>query len=244
MRENRIPSLCNTKLYFALYFPRGFSDLLIILLMVSIVFLVIPSGIHFFFLPKENPYYLILIYFITIVIFAGLDFLITSRIKEKNRDTFIQIKDIKTKIRVNRKRMSRIKKKIQEDRDESYYGLEKFDEELSSLEQEVADISDKKKRALAHFDKTTKAVIIKQIEERFTEKRNELKSNYDKATSEAAQLDKHIKALTLKIASEYEPYLGKDLMTVNRLESLINIIRSENATNIAEAIAYQKEHME
>ena len=33
-------------------------------------------------------------------------------------------------------------------------------------------------------------------------------------------------------------------MTVNRLESLINIIRSENATNIAEAIAYQKEHME
>ncbi len=243
LKENRIPRWCNSGLFFALYYPKSFSDLLIILISVLLAFLLIPCGIYFLLLPVKEIYYLVIIYFITIIFFGGLYIMISNRTKEKHREIFLQVKDIRNKIRLNEKKMVRIKKKIKKDNDESSYGLEKFDEELVVLEQEVSDISEKKKEALLNFDNKTNGVIKNQIQERFREKRSQLKTDHEKASSEVIKLEKDIKDLTIKIASEYEPYIGKDLMNIDRLDSLINIIEAGNATNVSEAIAYNSDSL-
>jgi len=50
-----------------------------------------------------------------------------------------------------------------------------------------------------------------------------------------------IKLLTIKVASEYEPLIGKDLMTLDRLDALINIIQAGSADTISEAITFYKQ---
>ncbi len=243
LKESGIPAICNSKFFFALYFPKSFSDVFIILISVILAFLLIPCGIYFFLLAEQEIVYLIIIYFITIIVFGGLYILIANRTKEKKREAFLQIKDLRNKVRLNRKKMARIRKKIRKDQDESVYGLEEFDQELAVIEQEVADIRDKKNEALLNFDNNTKVVITNQIQDRFAEKRSQLKKDHEKASSEVAKLDKEIKELTINIASNYEPYIGKDMMTVDRLDSLTNIIKAENATNVSEAILFYNENL-
>ena len=243
LKENGIPAFCNSKFFFALYFPKSFSDVIIILISVLLTFLLIPCGIYFLLLPEKETVYLVIIYFITIIVFGGLYILIGNRTKEKKRQAFLQIKDLRNKVRLNRKKVARIRKKIRKDQDESVYGLEEFDQELAVVEQEIAEIREKKNEALLNFDNNTKGVITNQIQERFAEKRSQLKKDHEKASNEVTKLDKEIKELTIHIASNYEPYIGKDMMTVDRLDSLINIIKAENATNVSEAILFYNESL-
>ena len=70
-----------------------------------------------------------------------------------------------------------------------------------------------------------------------------MKADNDKVIADTAQAENKIKALTLKIASEYEPVLGKDLINLDRIESLINIIEAGNATNISEAVQFHRQNM-
>jgi hypothetical protein len=46
------------------------------------------------------------------------------------------------------------------------------------------------------------------------------------------------------MASDYEPFLGKEYMTLKRVDTLISIIQAGNATNISEAIAFYKLNLE
>ena len=242
--QNKIPSIFNTKLFYAFYFPKGFTDFILLVSVLLILFLAIPCGIYFFLLPEEKILYLILIYLAVVTIFFALYVTIGNKAKDKHMDALIQIKGIRENIRMNRKKIAIIKRDIKRDRDESPYGLESFDEKLAKLQAELEDINQQKKDALAAFDSTTSHVISEDMEGRYQEKLTGLKSEYDKVNSDFSDTEEKIKALTLKIANEYEPYVGKDLMTLDRLDSLINIIQAGSAATISEAIAYYKKSME
>jgi len=137
-----------------------------------------------------------------------------------------------------------IARHIKKDRDESPYGLENFDEELTKLQAELEDIDQQKKEALAAFDNTTSHVISEDLEGRYKEKVTSLKTEYDRVKSDISDTEEKIKALTFKIANEYESYVGKDLMTLDHLDTLINIIQAGTAATISEAITYYKKSME
>lgn len=242
-KQKHVPFFCNTKLYFALYYPRYFSDILIIFITLLLTLMVIPCGIYFFILPKERILYLVLIYIVTVVIFGGLYLLIGNLTKDKHRDAIKQVRELRHKIKTNKKTIKAIKTTVKRDRDESAYGLENFDEELAKLDGESAGIAQQKKEAILTFENTTVPIVTSEIRRQYDEKISVLKANNEKVKADAAQSDNMIKALTLKIASEYEPIIGKDLVTLDRIDSLINIIEAENATNISEALQFHKQNM-
>ncbi|NLP16677.1 MAG: hypothetical protein GX379_06545 [Clostridiales bacterium] len=242
-RQKHVSSFCNTKLYYALYYPRYFSDILIIILALFITLLVIPCGIYYFILPEEKIYYLVLTYVITVVIFGGLYLLIGNRTKDKHRDVLKQVGSLRHDIVVNKRKIKAIKKDIKKDRDESAYGLENFDEELNKLDAQVAEIAQQKKEALLTFENSTVQVITSEIKRQYEDKLSSLKAENEKIIAEIAQADEKIKGLTLKIASEYEPFIGKDLITLDRIDSLINIIEAGNASNISEAVQFHRQNM-
>lgn len=237
-----ISSLYNTKLFFALYSPSCFSDFLIILIALCTILLLIPCGIYFFLLPDKIPY-LIITYVVTVLLFWGLYVMIGNRTKEKYPEEIKQVKDIRKEIRGIKKKIAIIKNNIKKDRDESGYGLQNFDEELAKLEKEAAEISEQKKAALETFDNTTKQIIAAEIQGINEEKLTNLRNEYDKVSAQAKKTDEMTKALTLKLASEYEPFIGKDLMSIERLDSLINIIQAGSATTISEAISFYRQSM-
>lgn len=216
-KQKHVPSYCNTGLYYALYYPRYFKDIIIILFVLLLTLLAIPCGIYFFVLPEERIFYLVLIYIITVVIFGGLYLLIGNHTKDKHGEVIKQVRNLRHDIFNNKKKIKAIKRSIKKDRDESSYGLESFDEELSKLDEEAADIAEQKKDALLTFENTTLMVISSEIQRQYDEKISSLKTEYDKIKAEITEAEDKIKVLTLKMASEYEPYIGKDLITLDRL---------------------------
>ena len=243
VKQKHVPSFCNTKLYYALYYPRYFSDIVIIMLALLLTLLIIPCGVYFFILPEERILYLVIIYITTVIVFGGLYLLIGNRTKDKNSDTLKQIRELRHEIINNKKKMKAIKKNIKKDRDESSYGLENFDEELMKLDEEAAEIARQKKEALLTFENTTIQIITSEIRRQYEEKLTNLRTENEEINTKSAQADSMIKALTLKIASEYEPFIGKDLIAFDRIESLINIIEAGNASNISEAVQFHRQNM-
>jgi hypothetical protein len=242
-KQKHVPGFCNTKLYYALFAPKCLSDYMIILGALILTLFLVPCGIYFFLLPEEKIIYLILTYVLSVLFFGGIYVLIANCTKVKFPDEIRKVKGIRTQIRANKKKIAIIKKNIRKDRDESTYGLQEFDAELAKLEQETAEIVSQKKEALLTFDQSTRHIIASEIEGSYKEKLEGLKAELTKASAAVKQAEERIKALTLKVASDYEPFLGKDMMNQNVLDALINILQEGNAANISEAIAfYHKNH--
>jgi|BioPla2DNA2_1021312.scaffolds.fasta_scaffold13350_5 hypothetical protein len=243
LKQKRLPSFCNTRVFYALYLPKYFGDFLIILLTLLLALFVIPCGIYFFVLPEEKTLYLILSYVFSILVIGIIYVLIGNFTKEKNPEVMNQIKGLRSEMMKNKKKMSAIKKSIMKDSDESSYGLENFDTEIAKLEKKSDEIVEQKKSALLTFDNTTNLIITSEIKSRYEEKLNRLQSEHDDICAKSSQMEDKVKALTLKIASEYEPILGKDLMTLDRLDALTNILKAGNAQTVSEAIAFYRQNM-
>lgn len=242
LKQGDVPAICNTKLYHALYLPRYFQDLIIILCSLAFTLFVIPYGIYFFLLP-DKIIYLVLLYIITVIVFGGIYLFIGNQTKGKHLEALKQVKGLKATRRNNLKQIRVIKKNIRKDRDESSYGLENFDQELEKLTSEEAEIVSQKKDALLVFENTTSQVIINEIKSRYEEKLAILQTDYQKVKEEDTSTQDKIKALAIKIASEYEPLIGKDLMTSEQLDTLINIMVTGNATTISEAILVYRQNI-
>jgi len=242
-RQKNVPSFCNTGIYYALYFPRDFKDIIIILISLLLTLFVIPCGIYYYVLPEEKMVYLAALYIATVVIFGGLYLLIGNHTREKHGDTIRQARKLRHDITINTKKINSIKRSIKKDKDESSYGLEGFDEELVRLDKEMQDLSEQKKEALMTFENSTVRIISADIRKQYDEKILSLKAEYDKIKAETDKADEKIKALTLKIAGEYEPYIGKDLITPDSIDTLIHIIEAGNASNISEAVQFYRKNM-
>lgn len=241
--QKNIPAFCNTKLYYALYSPSCFTDILIIIATILATLMLIPSGVYYLVLAQEKVLYLIITYVITVLLFGGLYVITDHLTKERFLEDIRHIKGIRGNIRANNKKINSIKSNIKKDRDESSYGLQNYDEELAQLEKEEDDLLAQKKDALETFENTTRQVIASEIQGAHEEKLSALRTENDNVSAEVKKTQDKIKALTLKIASEYEPFLGKDLITLDRLESLSNIILAGNAANISEAVAFYRQNM-
>lgn len=242
IEQKRMPFFCNTKIYYALYSPSCFTDILIIIAALILTLIIIPCGVYFLLLPQEILY-IIITYVITVLVFGGIYLIAGNRTREKYSAEILQLKGVRSSIRANKKKIAVIKKNIKKDRDESRYGLQTYDEELAKLEKEVNDITRQKKEALETFENTTKQLIASEIQGANEEKLAGLRAEYDKVCEESKNTEEKIKALTIKLASEYEPIIGKDLMTLERLESLTNIILAGNAVNISEAVSFYRQNM-
>ena len=68
-QSDRVPFVCKSPLYYALYFPRGFKEFLTVLITFAICFLLIPCGIYKL-LPEQKTLYLAMIYGVDVVVFG------------------------------------------------------------------------------------------------------------------------------------------------------------------------------
>lgn len=241
LKQNHLPAFCNTKLFYSLFMPKGFGDLVIILITLLIILLAIPCVIYFFILPEGNMGYLILIYIITVIVFGSSYMLIDNNAKDKNRESINKIQAIRSRIIENKKERNKIRKSILKDRDESSYGLDKFNQELIDLDNDINITSEEKKDSLTIFENTTRFVIGEEIKVRHQEELSGLKQEYDRVYLEIKKTEGKIKMLSMKIATSYEVYLGKEFMSTDKLDMLENLITNNNLTTISEAVALYKE---
>lgn len=240
-KKNKIPAACNTKLFYSLFMPKGMGDLLIICISLILVLFALPCFIYFIILPEEQMIYLVLIYIITVVFFGGIYMLIENNIKDKHRDSIQMVRIIRNNMVQNKKKRKKIKKNIVKDKDESLYGLEKFNQELQELDKEILALSEQKKEALTIFENTTRFVISEEIKLRHQEELAQIQREYDRIYTEVKNNEVKIKKLSIDITSYYETYLGKEFMSVEKLSQLESLMNDNKLATISEAITLYKQ---
>lgn len=139
-------------------------------------------------------------------------------------------------IRSNRKKIRVIEKSIRRDKNEKMYNLEKFDDEIAQLEQEIRRISTQKQEALNSFEQVTKTIIADEILSGAKPKMEELTARYREIRRALDETEEEIKRRNLEITDKYAGYLGKEYLDPMKIGELMEAIRSGRASNISEAI--------
>ncbi len=231
-RANHVPGYCAGGLYYSLYFTRGLKEMGILLLVLLIFFLAVPCGIYFA-VPERKTWYLILI-------FGGIYVKIGNSTKMKHMDALKEGRSIRNRIQANKKQMKAIARTIRRDKNDAVYNLEKFDDEIAQLDQDLLQTNKKKKEALAAFDSVTKTILSDEIMENNKPEIDCLQGELAKAVEELKAVRTDLKEKTLYTAENFEAYTGKEFMTMERLEALEGFIRAGEARNISEAVTVFK----
>lgn len=241
--RQHISRIFNTEYFFTLFMPDGIGDFLIIFLSI-IILLAIPVGVYFI-IPEavRKLLYLIIAYVAVIALALLIYTAIYKNVKKKYLDSLTEAKKIRDSIKETKKRIKKTATGIRKDTDESSYGLEKYDMEIAELDKQIESIINAKKEALTVFENQTKLAVTEEIKARYIGKLDELKNNNENAYNEQKAADEQIKTLSVDISKNYEAYIGKENLTVSRLDSLAELINSGDAANIGEAIAYYKKEL-
>lgn len=241
MEDNGVPRFYNTRLFHALFYPKGLSDIGIDMICVITLFLLLPTIIYRYILQTDNDLIITIIYFCTIIVFGAIYLAINSKIKNKYHETFLKIKEVRTDMNNDKKSINKIKKSIQKDKDESNYGLEKFNKEIKELEKSMELILSKKKESLAEFDKTSRNIIADEIREKNKPELQNLQVKYEEVHELNKEYSNKVKELEMQLASTYEAYLGKEFMNLDKLEKLIKIMETKDSMVVSDALKIYKE---
>ena len=238
-QSQRVPSFCQSGFYYALYFPRGFREIITFLLTFAVCFLLVPYGVYST-LPDKKTLYLVLIYVAAIFVFGGIYTVVGNATKGRHQSALQEGRSIRSLINSNNKKIRVITASIKRDRNEAIYNLEKFDDEIAQLEQEMAQTIRKKKEALNTFENVTKMIIADEITGNSKAKIESLQAAYEDAGSRLRYTETIVKEKKIFITDTYESYVGKEFLTAERLEELRRILESGEAGNISEAIEVYK----
>lgn len=232
-----VPRLCGTTVYYALYYPGGFKEILLFLLVAAACFLAVPWGVYFLILGGSSLWHLALVYFLDVVLFGGLYVLVGKRTRLLHQAALKQGKAIRRTRRSNLRKIRAITHAIRRDCNEDLYGLEKYDDEIARTEQELSGIVSKKREALNTFEHVTKNIISDEIIASHKERLDCLKEALDDASQTLKELETSIKEQNIYITDAYGPYLGKAFLEPERISELFRMIQSGAASNITEAVA-------
>ena len=235
-QKNRVPSWCATAFYYALYYPRGFKEIMIFLLTLVICFLGVPCGIYYL-IPERMIWHLAAVYFADVVLFGGIYVMIGNRTRLRYQETLKRGRDIRSVLKANNKKIKVITRTIQRDGNEDIYDLEKYDDEIACVEQELSEIASRKKDAISTFENVTKTIISDEIMAGYKEGLERLEQELEGTSANLRTLETGIKEQTIRITDTYGPYLGKEFLQPEKLSQLSKIIQGGSASNITEAIA-------
>lgn len=237
-KAKRVPMLCNSKVFYTLFCTKSLVDWLILILTAIICLVGIP--VLAYNLLKWHIFFKILIIVVIVIVFILLYVTIWLTTMDLHRDIIVDMGVKRDTIAQNKKKIKMIKKDIKKDKDESKYNLDNFDEEIAEINERIDSATEKKRKALEDFEKNTKPAIVSEITDRNKSKLEEMKKEVQEISAKRKSLEAEEKELAYHITEAYEGFIGSEYMDVRRIEDLIAVINSGNATNISEAINYIK----
>ncbi|MDX1358412.1 MAG: hypothetical protein R3232_06250 [Clostridia bacterium] len=238
-RLHKIPVISRNRFFSALYMPKGFKDFLIILAVLVFVLFLIPCGIYFLWLSDKSYLFLALLYILSILIFGGL-YLLLNKVKNKNAEGLLKLRELRIAYNKNKREKKKIKKGILKDTDESRYGLSSYDEELRAVNTKLDSLNKEKNDALEYFESNTRPLITNEITMKLQPAVDRLSALIKKERDKLKATETEYNKLSLNLANNYEAYIGKEFMTVDKLAHLETIMREKNLSSIRDAIDYVK----
>lgn len=239
-RQSHTPQILNTAAYYSLFMPKNLSEYLTCLLTLLVLFTAVPVGVYYL-LPDPKGWYWILIYLGAILLFGGGYVLIHNYTKANYTDALIKGRRLRSRILLNKRAISKIRRQIERDKDESIYGLEQFDEEIEAVQQELEEMIQRRKDAMNYFEGTTKTAIIEEIRGRNQAELERMRDEHEATYQELKATQDKVKQKTLYVAENYEAFLGREFVSATVLDRLLEQMEQGKADTIGTALALYKE---
>lgn len=234
MKKDNAPMFYSTNVFYTLFHPSGLGELFCFLSVFIVLFALLPFGLYFL-IPDHQIFHLIAIYVVDILFFGGI-YVAVMNISGRHAGAVQQGRDIKNRIKLNRKTIKKKIKNIRKDSDEAGYNLESFDDEIAKIQQERSDIISQKQSAQNTFDTVTRNIIIDEIETAAKPKIDELSLAFTNAVNQRSELETREKEQALKLSRNYEQYLGKAHMNAEAIDRIKALLESGDASSIIDAV--------
>ena len=238
-KEKRVPGFCNSALYYSLFLPKWPKELMTALLYVLVFFAAIPCGIYYL-IPERTHMHLTIIYLLDILIFGGIYISISNRTKMHHMETLRVGRKYMDDIRANNIKIKKVTSSIKKDSDEGQYHLEKFDDEIAQFQQDLNEVTAKKKEALNYFESVTRTILQDEIEHNHKARIDQLQADYSEVQEQLKATSAEVKTKRLNITDNYATHLGKEYLDPLKIAELCTIVQSGQAANVSEAIAVHK----
>jgi len=242
-RQAHAPRCLNTAVYYGLFMPKGLPDYLLCALVFLFLFVAVPVGVHFLLPEKMGGHWSswVVIYLVCILLFGGLYVYIHNHSKEKHGEVLIKGRRIRSKMRLNKRTMSKIRRQIVKDKDESVYGLESFDQEIGEVQAELEETMQRHKDALRVFEESTRGLIIEEIRGRYQVDIDRMKEQHEETYRELRMVQEKVKQKSLYVAENYEAFLGREFVNLVALDVMLAKMEEGKAETIGAALACYKE---
>lgn len=240
LKKDHAPTFCRSGVYYTLFRPSGFVELLFCLIVFLLFFAALPFG-SWYLLPDHRIWQLVLIYLADILVIGGLYVLIMNATIGKHGEAIRDGRRIRNQVRSNKRKIRAATRAIRTDANESGYGLESFDDEIAKAQQERNDVISRKQAAQNTFETVTKNIITDEIENAARPQLEKLEADRKDAEEQRKQLESEEKNQTLQLSRSYEQYLGKNHMNDQDIDRIAELLRSGQAGSIIDAVA-QLEH--
>lgn len=241
-KAQHVPSFCRSQAFYTMFMTKGLKEVLTMIVSMIALFAGLPAIIyllstHVFYKGNDHVTALSTATVVaTVVVLFAIYIAIMNFVKLKHHDTLKEGRQIKDEIDANKRQMKAIRNKINQDKDDSQYGLEKYDRKLEDLEFELEQISADKKEAMTVFENETKQLLTDEVNDRRLGKLEELKANLEAVEERIALVDEDVKNSSLAIANNYGAILGKDFCTSSKVQDLISLMEDGTADTVSEAI--------
>ena len=239
--REHISRIFNTEYFFSVFLPDHTGDFVVILASI-IIMLALPALIYILLPDSLHKLWMGVLLYVVVICLSMLIFMLIHKMARKKAKALENARTIRENIKNAKKQIKRIERDIRKDKDESGYGLEKYEVELQELDDQINDIVNQKKQALYDFENTTKVDITNQIKAGYIDSINKMKAENEIAYDEQRTLENRIKTTSLEISQKYEAYVGKENLSASMIDSLIEIINGGDAVNIADALVFYKKN--
>jgi hypothetical protein len=244
-KQNHVSAFCNSGFYYCMFMPRGVREVFITILLSACFCLGIPAaccGILALtaFKGQDKVLAYAIICFVIILAEFIIYFLVFKTTRLKHDDVIQHGRKLRDKVNQNNRQISRIKKNITKDKDESVYNLDKYDDKLAELKRERESITNQKLEAVNAFENDTKKVLTEEITSRRQPKIDELKGQQTDIDDKIASLEEQLSQMQKELTNDYISFLGKDMCTEEKLNDLIAIMEEGSASTVSGAIELYK----
>ena len=238
-KEDNVPAFCKSRLYYALFAPKGLYDLIILICTQIVLFGIVPM-IVYLFIKDRKPLYLLFIYIGAIVLFGGIYMLVMYLTKIKHAETIKQACGIYKEIGKNKRQIKSIEASIRSDEDESGYDFGDVDVRLQAARKELEEKTAELEAAKAEFENVTKDKIKADIEAEYKERIDNLGAENEKIKMASKDADRKLAKLEEEYTAVVEDKIPKDFRKVQKLDRLIALFDSKDATTIESAVLIVK----
>ena len=238
MHENKLPFFVNSKLYFILFFPTSFSELIIAFILFIIFIIGVPAGIWYLVGPKvftniaeliQNKSFWTAFIYIAIYLFVvGILYLFIDSATKKDKKALLDIKELRKNIKDNIKDIMKITKDTVKNIKDEDFDYTKLDRDIEGIKFELENANNKKKEALETFENVTREKIIDDIKSANKQELIDIEKELLSAHEELATLEKKYTDLRLEISEKYEIKLGKNNTSVEKINQLMNALDKSN----------------